>query len=115
MAWMLAFAPLGAFDVLGVYKRPCVPSNFNGMNIRQLADGIVKVLRFLGTLNIHSFNMALYFNCADGAFHPHVRLCPRVSIPPLDTSEINYMRMLHNETMTTMKPEEVAAKLRGSW
>jgi galactose-1-phosphate uridylyltransferase len=115
MAWMLAFAPLGAFDVLGVFRRPCAPSNFREREIGELAAGIIKTLRFLGELNIHSFNMALYFNPADGAFHPHVRICPRVSIPPLDTSEINYMRMLHNETMTTMKPEEVAAKLRVSW
>jgi hypothetical protein len=48
----------------------------------------------------------------DESFTPHLRICPRVSLPPLGTSEINYMRMLHNETLTTMKPEEVCKEVK---
>jgi galactose-1-phosphate uridylyltransferase len=44
-----------------------------------------------------------------------MRLCPRTTVPPLDTCEINYMKMLHNEPMSTMKPEAVAEELRKHW
>jgi galactose-1-phosphate uridylyltransferase len=73
------------------------------------------VLEYIDTLNMHSLNMSIYFLLDNERFVPHLRICPRVSIPPFGTSQINYMRMLHNETLTTLKPEEVCSDLRAIW
>ena len=59
--------------------------------------------------------MSMFFADGNTEFKPHMRMCPRTDIPPLDTSEINYMTMLHSEPMSTMKPEDVAAELIKFW
>jgi hypothetical protein len=112
MAWLVAFAPMGIFDILGIMNGPGKPSDITGPVLEDLTGGIINVLGFIGSLNMYSFNMAIYFVIGDGRFTPHVRICPRVSIPPLGTNEINYMKMLHNETLTPMKPEDVCVAIR---
>jgi len=59
--------------------------------------------------------MSIYFVLANEDFVPHMRICPRTSIPPHETSEINYMRMLHSESMTILMPEEVCGNIRDLW
>lgn len=113
LTWLVAFAPMGVFDIIGVL--PCVtqPAQVAGGVLEELAAGILGTLNYIDSLNMHSFNMSLYFFLGDDLFTPHLRICPRVSIPPLGTSQINYMRMLHNESMTIIRPEDVCTSIRG--
>jgi galactose-1-phosphate uridylyltransferase len=115
IAWLSAFAPMGVFDVIGVMDGVYKPSEMQGTVIDDLVDGILKVLKYIDFLNMHSLNMSLYFLENNTLFTPHVRICPRVSIPPFGTSQINYMRMLHNEPMTTLKPEDVCNNIKPLW
>ncbi len=115
LSWLVAFAPMGVFDVIGVLGGVRRPSDIQGKICDELSEGIVAILRFIGSLNLYSFNMALYFVIGDGLFTPHVRICPRVSLPPLGTNEVNYMKMLHNETLTPMKPEEICGAIKSFW
>jgi UDPglucose--hexose-1-phosphate uridylyltransferase len=115
MAWLVAFAPLGVFDIIGVMDRAYRPSEMTDGIMHDLVSGVLKVLGYIDSLNMYSLNMSLYFLLDDAQFTPHVRICPRVSIPPFGTSQINYMRMLHNEPMTTIKPEDVCLGMKTLW
>lgn len=115
MTWLTAFAPLGVFDVLGVLHQAHDPEDIRGDLLKEVVQGILHVLGYIDSLNMHSLNMSLYFLLDNYRFVPHLRICPRVSIPPFGTSQINYMKMLHNETLTTLRPEEVCKDLNLIW
>lgn len=115
MSWLVAFAPMGVFDILGVMHDAHVPDDIDGKTLRDLVQGIVNVLKYINSLNLNSLNMSLYFHMNNTLFTPHLRICPRVSIPPYDTSQVNYMKMLHNESLTIMKPEDICYGIKAFW
>jgi galactose-1-phosphate uridylyltransferase len=114
-SWMLAFAPEGVFDVMAISHEYFKPSDLSGARLDELVNGICKSIKFISSKRIISYNMSLFFLLGNMHFIPHMRLCPRTTVPPLDTCEINYMKMLHNEPMSTMKPEMVAEEFRKYW
>lgn len=113
--WLSAFAPLGVFDVLAVMPELRSPAELANGTLTELVDGIIKVLRYIDALGMYSLNMSLFFKTDSDHFVPHLRICPRVSIPPFGASQINYLRMLHDESITTVKPEDVCRGLRAQW
>lgn len=115
MTWLVAFAPLGVFDIIGIMDTVYRPSQVREGVMNDFVAGVLKVLGYIDSLNMYSLNMSLYFMPGNELFTPHVRICPRVSIPPFGTSQINYMRMLHNEPMTTIKPEDVCQGMKTLW
>jgi len=115
ITWLAAFAPLGVFDVLGILHEVRKPGDIKAGTLRELARGILLVLRYIDSLNMGSLNMSLYFLGGNPLFVPHVRICPRLSIPPFGTSQVNYMKMLHDETLTTLKPEDICKDLQAFW
>lgn len=114
-SWLVAFAPQGIFDVIAVSPLYFEPADLTGLRLQSLVAGILKVLKFIAARKMISFNLSIFFVIGDKGFMPHLRICPRTNIPPLDTSEINYMKMIHNEPMSTMKPEHIAAELKKQW
>lgn len=115
LAWIVAFAPMGIFDVIGILSGVRSPGDIRGDILNRLARGTLNVMRYIDSLNMASLNMSLYFLAGSDLFTPHIRICPRVNIPPFDTSQINYMGMLHRETMTILKPEDICAGLKPMW
>lgn len=115
ITWLVAFAPMGVFDIVGVLHQARSPQEISGQTLSELVTGILNSMRYIDSLNMCSLNMSLYFLLGNGLFAPHVRICPRVSIPPYDTSQINYMWLLHNETLTIMKPEDICIDIRTKW
>lgn len=114
-SWLVAFAPEGVFDVIAVSREYMSPDDLDGEKLVSLIKGIMKVMDFIALKRMISFNMSLFFLRDDKRFVPHLRMCPRTNVPPLDTSEINYMKMIHNEPMSTMKPEVIASELMEYW
>lgn len=115
LSWLVAFAPLGIFDILGVIPDACSPADIRGRVLEDLVSGILNVLRYIDSLNMQSLNLSLYFHLGSPLFTPHVRICPRVSIPPFETSQINYLGMLHNEAVTILKPEDICVGIKPYW
>ena len=115
ISWLVAFAPMGVFDIIGIIHTGQTPADMVGQTLEELVHGILHILKFIDSLNMYSLNMSLYFLLNNEGFTPHVRICPRVSIPPFDTSQVNYMKMLHNETLTTMKPEVICNGIKAFW
>ncbi|HQO39908.1 MAG TPA: hypothetical protein PK986_05520 [Spirochaetota bacterium] len=114
-SWLVAFAPQGIFDVMAISPNYIEPSDLHDERLDALVTGILKVLKFIAAINMVSFNLSIFFVIGNKGFMPHLRMCPRTSIPPLDTSEINYMKMIHNEPMSTLEPEHVARELKKHW
>ncbi len=115
MQWLVAFAPMGVFDLIGLMPEVRRPRDMQPALIRELVSGILSFMRYIDSLNMYSFNMAIYFMLDEAEFTTHVRLCPRVSIPPFGASQVNYMKMLHNENMTILQPEDVRDGLQRYW
>lgn len=115
IAWLASFSPMGVFDIIGIFKKYITPSDLTGETLHDIIDGILHTLSYINSLNMYSFNMSIYFLLHNEKFAPHMRICPRVSIPPNDTSEVNYMKMLHNEPMTIIKPEDVTSNIKKIW
>ena len=114
-SWMIGFAPEGIFDLIAVPHEYFEPKDLNGNRLDELVRNILKTINFIRSYNILSYNMSFFFVPGKENFFPHMRICPRTTVPPLDTSEINYMKMLHNEPMTTLKPELIASQLKEVW
>lgn len=115
MSWVVAFAPMGVFDIIGIMPSVSSPRDMQDTCMDDLTEGIMNILGFIDSLNMYSLNMSIFFLLDNGIFTPHLRICPRVSIPPLDTSQINYMGMLHNENVTIMSPEDVCSAIKKEW
>jgi UDPglucose--hexose-1-phosphate uridylyltransferase len=115
IAWLASFSPMGVFDIIGIFKKHIKPSDLSGETLNEIIDGILHTLNYINSLNMYSFNMSIFFLLHNEKFAPHMRICPRVSIPPNDTSEVNYMKMLHNEPMTIIKPEDVTSNIKKIW
>lgn len=115
MTWLVAFAPMGIFDIVGVLNDAGSTSDIRGVVLEEVVKGILNVMMYIDSLNMQSLNMSLYFLLGNSLFAPHVRICPRVSIPPFDTSQINYMGMLHHETLTILKPEDICTNIKPYW
>jgi len=115
ISWIVAFAPMGVFDIIGIINAVRAPEEIHGELLQNLVSGILNVMRYIDSLNLSSLNMSLYFLKDNNLFTPHIRICPRVSIPPFDTSQINYMGMLHSETLTILKPEDICAGIKPMW
>ncbi|MBA4393381.1 MAG: hypothetical protein C0407_07495 [Desulfobacca sp.] len=111
--WLTAFAPLGVMEIMALWEKGdtilTLPENL----LRDFAEGLVRVLNFLGSKNIFSLNMAIYSLLEKQDHFPILaKIIPRIELPPLRVSEINYFERLHHEILTFYPPEEVAAEMR---
>lgn len=109
--WLVAFAPLGQFDILGILHHS-LPLPQVKDNLDEVIEFIIKSLHYLHSKKIDNFNMAFYSVAKNNLFLPHIRICPRVTFPPNATSEINYLQMLHNDAFTLLKPEIIAQECK---
>lgn len=114
VCWLLYFAPKGMmFDVMGIFvKKPSLleisPSEFH-----DFARGLQKVFFYLDKNNLISFNLTIFSGLSEqDYFWTHVRLTPRFTIPPMDTSDINFTGLLHDESLSIIKPEDVCQDMK---
>jgi galactose-1-phosphate uridylyltransferase len=56
--------------------------------------------------------MAIYSGLDSGHFRTHAKLIPRALLPPMDTSDINYFNMLHDEVLTIFRPEDICERAK---
>lgn len=109
-SWLVAFAPMGQFDIIGILHNHILLNDFDRY-CNTFITYILKILQYMASKKIDSFNMALYSVANNVSFLPHIRICPRTTFPPYATSEINYLQMLHNDSFTLLKPEIIAAEI----
>ena len=69
-------------------------------------------MKFLDSQGLFSFNMAIYSGLGEDHFWTNAKIIPRVLLPPMDTSDINYFNMLHNEVLTIFEPEQICGQAK---
>jgi hypothetical protein len=75
-------------------------------------DGLACVLGYLHANNFISFNLALYGSWEENRdFTVQGRISPRFSIPPLGTSDINYIEKYHDEVICPVVPEDLCREI----
>lgn len=112
--WLAPFAPKGIIDVMAVFEKRASVLDLERDDWVSLAGGLVRVMRYLGSLNFHSLNMSLISGLrGEDTLWATAHVIPRFSIfEAVGTSDINYFEALHEEMMTRVRPEEVSQNLR---
>jgi len=111
--WLSAFAPMGIIEIMALWEGADHFLTISEGLLGDFAEGLIKVLGYLGSKNIYSLNMALYlFLEKQDHFSMLAKIIPRIEVPPLMVSEINYFERLHHELFTFFPPEDLAAEVR---
>ncbi len=112
--WLTSYAPRGVIDVQSVIEGADNLLRVSKETFRDFSSGVSSVLRYFDIKNIWSFNLSMFgLLVSQDYFWANCRIVPRMSFPPVETSEINYFERLHEETLTTMPPEEICGELKG--
>jgi galactose-1-phosphate uridylyltransferase len=115
--WMTAFAPRGIYEFWGLFNPEDESQKVQEKDLLDLAEGVVKVLKFFETKNVQAFNLSWYFvfrSPVVGMRH-WIAIVPRVNFPILGTSDVNYFDRLHSESITFAVPEDVTSEIRSSF
>jgi len=115
VSFLSAFAPSGMLgEIIAVFEGKNSITDLSEGDLNDFSEGLVKIFKYFGTKNIYSFNLGVYSTrtCQDYLW-VNSRIIPRVSLPPLNISDINYFEKLHKEVVSTVLPEEMCNEIRG--
>ena len=113
VVWLATFAPRGLADVTAVLPEKASVRDIGEEDIKDIASGVLRVVRYYDSVNIPAFNMALYFaRREDQGFWVTLRMIARFSVGPLSASDFSYMQALLGDPWTFQLPEEMAPELR---
>jgi UDPglucose--hexose-1-phosphate uridylyltransferase len=112
--WLTAFSPRGLMDFTAVFADRVSVVDITPEEWRCFAAGVVRVARYLGDLNFHSFNLSLFSGVrGDGSTWTSARVIPRfLMVEAVGASDINYFETMHEEPFTRVKPEDTCRDLR---
>ncbi len=111
--WMATFAPRHVADITGILPGKSTIWDLDENDLQQIAAGMVKVAQYYDSINMPSFNGALYFGLqGDKSFSLTIRMVGRFTIFPLVGSDITHMQVLHDDPWTVLLPESLAEGLR---
>jgi galactose-1-phosphate uridylyltransferase len=112
--FLMAFSPLGIIgEILILFSHRSSIREFTLKDWEGFSEGLKKIFGFFKTKCIHSFNLSIFSGGGEGTESwVYGRLCPRISSPPWNTSDINYFEKLHDEVICVIPPEEMCAELK---
>jgi galactose-1-phosphate uridylyltransferase len=114
VSWLTSFVPKGMMmDIAAIFRERNSILDLSKDDLKNFSNGLQRVLTYLDDQNFCSFNLAIYSGLIDqGYFWTNARVVSRFTIPPLDTSDINYFEKLHDETFIVKSPEDVCGELK---
>ena len=113
--WLAAFAPLGFDEVQAIVPGRSTLLELSDGDIRDLAEGLSRVLRYYYDTLHNSYNLAIYsapLNAPAEHFPLRLRLITRSNYEAYYRSDATFFERLHWESLVTTTPEEVATALR---
>lgn len=108
LRWLHAFAPRSHNDFIGVFQADRIVQ-LRTPDWQALARSLLALFAALTEQGLASFNLML---TESSAMPLHLRLVSRIAYGQLETSDINFFQMLHQESLSIRKPEAVAALAR---
>lgn len=112
--FMMAFSPWGIFgEIFILFAHRLTLQELTLEDWDDFSDGLTRVLKGLKKRAIESFNLAIYSGSEEEVSNwVYGRLCPRITLPPWGTSDINYFEKLHGEVFCLVSPEKMCEELR---
>jgi hypothetical protein len=101
------------FDVMGIFVNELSLLEIPPAGFQEFARGLQKIFLYLDKNNLMSFNLTIFSGLKEkDYFWTHARLTPRFVIPPMNTSDINFTGLLHDESLSIIKPEDVCQEMK---
>jgi len=114
--WTATFAPRAIYDIMALVPGGRGLLDLKPAQVAKMAQGVAAVMRYFQDKGVSAFNMAMHTPLGTERAMPlMLRLVSRIEIPPLGVDEINYFEKLHDEMLTFIRPEKLAAELRPYW
>lgn len=133
-AWLATFSPSLANDITGIFPKKASVLELSDADIRNIAKEISQILGALWNMGARSANMSIFsaplgekckssrlgsklYNpkqLANGCKHftLHARIGTRPEMKPNYSSDKGFMEVLHQETVVSTIPEDVAKEIR---
>ncbi len=112
--FLASFSPGGMFgEVLALFRDMSSIRDTTDEVWKSFSRGLSRVLRCFNNMHLDNLNMTLLMNLEeDNDFLIQARIIPRISIPPLGTSDISYFEKGLDEIVVTLPPEDLAEEIR---
>lgn len=109
-----SFSPLGILgEILVLFEGRENLSDLSAKNWSDFSEGLVRIFKYLIDTRTYSFNLSLFSGTWEGVRNwVYGRLCPRTTMPPWGTSDINYFEKLHGEVICVLSPETLAKEIQ---
>jgi len=112
--FMVSYSPRGVYgEVTVLFSGRSTILDITPADWEHLGHGLTTLFEYLNGKGLMSFNLSLFSGAMDclGSW-VYGRLCPRILIPPWNTSDINYFEKLHEEVICVVSPEEITKELK---
>ena len=112
--FLTSFSPSGILgEILFLFSNKTTIKELTIKDWEDFPEGLMKVFLFLKGKHIPSFNLAVFSGSEEGVESwVYGRLCPRMSLPPWNTSDINYFEKLHDEVICAVSSEEICKEIK---
>ena len=112
--FITAFSPRGILgEVVILFQDRMGVEELGEGDWTQFLEGLTGIFQYLLKKYTFSFNLSLFFEpTKDARSWVYGRLCPRMILPPWNTSDINYFEKLHGEVICVVSPEELCTELK---
>ncbi len=113
--WLATFSPVLANDITGIFSGKASILELSDADIRNMAKEISQIFGALWNMGVRSANMSI-FSAPLGEkckhFTLHARIGTRPEMKPNYSSDKGFMEVLHQETIVSTIPEDVAKEVR---
>ncbi len=114
IVFLSTYCPRGMLgEVLALFEKVRTLDEVGEEGWKCFSEALCGVLSCLHRMHSDSLNMTLLANIDNsGHYWTQARIIPRMSIPPLGVSDVNYFEKGHDEVITVSSPEELASNIR---
>jgi len=113
--WLAAFSPMGSNEVIAIHEQESDFAGLIGEDIRDLTDGLSRVLRCYGVLGHLSFNYALYSvkgSAGEEGIRCLIKIITRQNLYTNYRNDDYFLQKLLQSELIVTLPEELTLKMR---
>jgi len=114
IVFLATYCPQGMLgEVLVLFEKVRTLDEVGEKGWKSFCEALSSILSCFHQMHFDSLNMTLLANIDNaGHFWTQARIIPRMSIPPLGVSDVNYFEKGHDEVMTVISPEKLASNIK---